>query len=51
MAGEHEGRFFIHGAGELEVQEFDPVARHFVALGELYPEQGGTVSLSWDVTG
>ncbi|MDY7225019.1 hypothetical protein [Hyalangium rubrum] len=50
ILGNREHHFYVHGGGELEVQEFDPVARRFVARGEMYPEQGGTVSLSWDVT-
>ncbi|HYH97579.1 hypothetical protein [Hyalangium sp.] len=50
ILGNREHHFFQQGAGELEVLEFDPVARRFVAHGEMYPEQGGTVTLSWDVT-
>jgi hypothetical protein len=49
VLGNKEHHFFIQGAGSLEVLEFDPVARRFVARGDMYPEQGGTVSLSWDV--
>ncbi|ATB33295.1 hypothetical protein [Melittangium boletus] len=45
-----EHHFFQRGGGWLEVTEFDPVARHFVAQGEMFPEQGGAVTLSWDVT-
>ena len=50
VIGNREHHFLLRGAGELEVQEFDPVARRFVARGEMYPEQGGTVTLAWDVT-
>jgi hypothetical protein len=50
VLGNKEHHFLIQGGGELEVLDYDPVARHFVARGDMYPEQGGTVSLSWDVT-
>ncbi|NOK15918.1 hypothetical protein [Corallococcus carmarthensis] len=50
VLGNREHHFLIQGGGELEVLEYDPVARHFVARGDMFPEQGGTVSLSWDVT-
>jgi hypothetical protein len=45
-----EHHFLLKGAGELEVLEFDPNARRFIARGEMYPEQGGTVTLSWELT-
>jgi hypothetical protein len=45
-----EHHFLLRGAGELDVQEFDPEARRFIARGEMFPDQGGTVKLSWDVT-
>ncbi|WP_224371197.1 hypothetical protein [Hyalangium versicolor] len=50
ILGNREHHFYVSGGGVLEVTEFDPVARHFVARGEMYPEQGGTVTLAWDVT-
>jgi hypothetical protein len=50
VVGNREHHFLLRGAGELEVREFDPEARRFIARGEMYPEQGGTVTLSWDVT-
>jgi hypothetical protein len=50
VLGNREHHFFQSGGGVLEVQEFDPKARRFIAQGEVYPEQGGTVTLSWDLT-
>jgi hypothetical protein len=50
VVGNREHHFLLRGAGELEVQEFDPEARRFIARGEVYPEQGGTVTLSWELS-
>jgi hypothetical protein len=50
VTANREHHFLLRGAGELEVQEFDPDARRFVARGEMYPEMGGTVKLSWELT-
>jgi hypothetical protein len=50
VVGNREHHFLLRGAGQIEVREFDPDARRFVASGEVYPEQGGTVTLSWDLT-
>jgi hypothetical protein len=50
VGANQEHHFLLKGAGELEVLEFDPSARRFVARGEMYPEQGGTVTLSWELT-
>lgn len=50
VKGNREHHFLLKGAGTLVVHEFDPDARRFVARGEVYPEQGGTVTLSWDLT-
>ncbi|NPC69527.1 hypothetical protein HPP05_07185 [Corallococcus exiguus] len=50
VLGNREHHFLIQGGGELEVLEYDPIARHFAARGEVFTEQGSTLSLSWDVT-
>ena len=50
VTANREHHFLLRGAGELEVREFDPDARRFVAHGEMYPEMGGTVKLSWELT-